>query len=52
VNTDGVPPAPGQDLSVEARAFGFPRVFWLDGGVEGWQRAGHPVNGSRVFPAR
>lgn len=48
-NKDGVPPK-GHDLAAEILWIGFPRVYWLQGGLEAWREQGYDVDGSRVFP--
>jgi len=48
-NQEGVPPA-GHDLAAEILWIGFPRVYWLQGGLQAWRERGYDVDGSRVFP--
>lgn len=31
---------------------GFPQVWWLGEGIEGWRKRSYPLDGSRVFPRR
>lgn len=50
-NRNGVRPEPLHDLAYEAAvAYGFPLIFWLEGGLEAWRARGFPVDGARVFP--
>ncbi len=48
-NQDGTAPATGVDLAREASEhFGFPLVYRLEGGLDGWVAEGHPVDGLRA----
>jgi len=48
-NRDGVPPE-GRDLAAEILWIGYPRVYWLQGGLEAWRDRGYDVDGYRTFP--
>lgn len=45
-NLDGRVDPGRYDLAAEAAdTFGFPRVYWLEGGLAGWRAAGYDVDG-------
>jgi rhodanese-related sulfurtransferase len=48
-NRDGVPPK-GRDLAAEILWIGYPRVYWLRGGLQAWREGGYDVDGYRTFP--